>query len=266
MEGTRGRKSLMESRSRVVTGNSNIFCVAKLDWQFIGNIRLRGVTPSFRVPCNQQKSPPPLSISLSLYLSISNPCCPPHVVGCKFARSLERLIPEQEGEGNDSIPVAAVNAPSPQWHCSLDRCNCCFEAAFASPSFFSPLPRVAPLTIFEFYSLNSQLLPFPIRFDDFFESSSSRKFILWTFFFFSSLFWGLEENVIVLYVEKMMDRILEYWIEFWNLFFKKVRDKFLVYKIFFGILVYMKYEKVGSLSFVVVFSSLSLLSTKQAAK
>ena len=110
MEGTRGRKSLMESRSRVVTGNSNIFCVAKLDWQFIGNIRLRGVTPSFRVPCNQQKSPPPLSISLSLYLSISNPCCPPHVVGCKFARSLERLIPEQ---GNDSIPVAAVNAPSP---------------------------------------------------------------------------------------------------------------------------------------------------------
>ena len=65
MEGTRGRKSLMESRSRVVTGNSNIFCVAKLDWQFIGNIRLRGVTPSFRVPCNQQKSPP-LSISISL--------------------------------------------------------------------------------------------------------------------------------------------------------------------------------------------------------
>ena len=39
-----------------------------------------------------------------------------------------------------------------------------------------------------------------------------------------------------------------------------------MYKIFFGILVYMKYEKVGSLSFVVVFSSLSLLSTKQAAK
>lgn len=57
----------MESRSRVVTTNSSIFCVAKLDWQFIGNIRLRGVTPSFRVPCNQQKSS--LYLSLSLYLA-----------------------------------------------------------------------------------------------------------------------------------------------------------------------------------------------------
>lgn len=46
-----------------VTTSSSIFCVAKLDWQFIGNIRLGGVTPSLRVLSDRQKS---FSFSLSL--------------------------------------------------------------------------------------------------------------------------------------------------------------------------------------------------------
>ena len=59
----------MESRSRLVTTNGgSIFRVAKLDWQFIGNIRLRGVTPSLRVSGDQQKSP---FLPLSLYPTIS---------------------------------------------------------------------------------------------------------------------------------------------------------------------------------------------------
>lgn len=62
----------MESRSRDVTMNGSIFCVAKLDWQFIGNIRLRGVTPSLRVPRDQQKYPPCLSIRLYLVESLSS--------------------------------------------------------------------------------------------------------------------------------------------------------------------------------------------------
>lgn len=59
----------MESRSRLVTTNDgSIFRVAKLDWQFIGNIRLRGVTPSLRVSGDQQKSPLFLCPCIRLYL------------------------------------------------------------------------------------------------------------------------------------------------------------------------------------------------------
>lgn len=69
--GAKGRRRLdLRRKSR----ESSIFCVTKLDWQFIGNIRLRGVTPAFRVRADRQKSP-----DSAVYSSGSNPkpfnCC-----------------------------------------------------------------------------------------------------------------------------------------------------------------------------------------------
>lgn len=54
--------------------SGSVSCVTKPDWQFIGNSRLRGVTPRLRVPYDRQKSRSftflllPL---LSLFLSLS---------------------------------------------------------------------------------------------------------------------------------------------------------------------------------------------------
>lgn len=49
----------MKSRSCPEQWSTGVSCVGKLDWQFIGNIRLRGVTPRLRVLSDRQKSRPP---------------------------------------------------------------------------------------------------------------------------------------------------------------------------------------------------------------
>lgn len=99
-----------------VTMSGSIFCVAKLDWQFIGNIRLRGVTPSLRVSRDRQKSPPlPLSRSLPLSASIlSRPVLPVvYMLDASFVDP-SMLWDISSWPDNDSVPAA--NAP--QWGCS----------------------------------------------------------------------------------------------------------------------------------------------------
>lgn len=177
----------MESRSRVVTTNSNIFCVAKLDWQFIGNIRLRGVTPSFRVPCNQQKSPlsPSLSITPSPILAAL------HTLDASLLDRWNVWYPNRGG--NDSIPLAAVNAP--HWHCSLDRCNCC-SRPHLHHLHSSRRGLEWPPDDIRILFAESAAASLSIRFDDFSENSSGIYTFLFECFFFS--FRGFDENVIVL--------------------------------------------------------------------
>lgn len=144
----------MESRSRVVTTNSSIFCVAKLDWQFIGNIRLRGVTPSFRVPCNQQKS---LSLSLSILLPSTRWVQVWSMVGTSDPNRV--TIPFQDSCCQCG-PVTLFPGPMQL-----------LEAAFASPSFLSPGLEWPPDDI---CILFAEFAAASIRFDDF------RKFTLFT--------------------------------------------------------------------------------------
>lgn len=166
----------MESRSRVVTTNSNIFCVAKLDWQFIGNIRLRGVTPSFRVPCNQQKSPlsPSLSITPSPILAAL------HTLDASLLDRWNVWYPNR-GD-NDSIPLAAVNAP--HWHCSLDRCNCCSRSHLHHLRSFRRGLEWPPDDIRILFA-ESAAASLSIRFDDFSENSPGVYTFLFECFFFS---------------------------------------------------------------------------------
>lgn len=168
----------MESRSRVVTTNSNIFCVAKLDWQFIGNIRLRGVTPSFRVPCNQQKSP--LSPSLSITPS-------PILAALRWMQVCSIVGTSDTPTGGVTIPFHWLLSMRPTdtvpWtDATAARGRICITFVLLA------VASSGPLTIFEFYSLNPQLLPFP--FDSMIFPKIHREFTLFSlnvFFFFSRI-------------------------------------------------------------------------------
>lgn len=142
---------------------NSIFCVTKLDWQFIGDIRLRGVTPRLCVPSDRQKSISLLpALPLTRYSPVSCPPYRPHLhAGCKFRRARQGW--NISSPNNDSVPAANAF----HWHCLL------FDVVARRlgternqhPRFLSSFfpRRVVPVDIWiSSCRLNLQLFPLPI--------------------------------------------------------------------------------------------------------